>query len=1002
MAHLHIPLTGHDILLSPRWGDDSPNWLLALLAPVVLVPIALIVWLYTYELRLINRLAATALLGLRLVVVALLLLLVGLQPALLPVRPEPARQRVLVLIDRTESMDVTDPQRTTAEKLRLARALRLHQGVCSDLQIDGLVAAAESPTDEDNVVDRPAREELCAKVDALSRTQIGQLLLSPQGGDLLKKLSARFDVELVGFAGATVDAGPERLQDILVWPDGYDLVLLSALDDQKKIPTEGTRRIIVAAVNQVLHFRIFDLEGKRVVDADETTLKGQATQIAELRNQLQTLWSPHDLTRSEKGSVISAVTAIVRPLWSNSNAARPATVVPRNFTDLGLPLNRALELASRDRSTVRGVILLSDGRHNRPLPPEDALALAGRLGEQRIPLYPVVLGARQARPGISIPSLEAPTILVQDGDGSDKTIKNATISAVVRVQSVPAGPLEVDLLGGSKGVLGTVTVDHEPRPGELDRPVDYPVTFNVALNDLGPQNLTVAVRPIHGVAEKDLRSRDTAVAVVNDQAEVLLIDGEARWEYHYVAVALGRDPQIRKVASVVYDQPRLDRIPEAELKKANWMERQLPPAPFALNDYDIIVLGDVTSEQMPVKERPVDLKPELPADDWDRLARFVKEKGGTLVVVGGKRSMPLGLLATGTPDKPHPLAELLPIEAPRIVKSRGGFPVALTEEGRQNTLLQLTDPTDDKVAADDVWSKLPPHYWAVVGRKKPAATTLAYARQDDDPDNLTKKQQEERSLIAWHSVGKGRVLFVGLDSTWRWRYNIGDQHHHRFWGQLSRWAMGDKLVTGGAGAIRYGTTRTAFEPGQAVDVRLRLVGDQPALPEKTGAEVRLVRIVDGKDDEISRLTLQPNPGQPHAFDGTARDLAPGTYRIDLDIPDGSPLKEAYDKAVGPDNKRPASPLFVVAPSDSAEQRDVTPDLALLRELAQRSRPGMDAAAVKVHTADDASAIVDELTREEETAEVVRPLPLWESWWVLGIFVVLMTMEWVGRKMAGLP
>ena len=35
----------------------------------------------------------------------------------------------------------------------------------------------------------------------------------------------------------------------------------------------------------------------------------------------------------------------------------------------------------------------------------------------------------------------------------------------------------------------------------------------------------------------------------------------------------------------------------------------------------------------------------------------------------------------------------------------------------------------------------------------------------------------------------GKVLFVGLDSTWRWRYKAGDTYHHRFWGQLvTDWA----------------------------------------------------------------------------------------------------------------------------------------------------------------------------------------------------------------------
>ena len=51
---------------------------------------------------------------------------------------------------------------------------------------------------------------------------------------------------------------------------GFDLRLMSAvLNDVSGILTEGKDLIIVAAVNHVLHFRIFDGDGKVVVDTDE-------------------------------------------------------------------------------------------------------------------------------------------------------------------------------------------------------------------------------------------------------------------------------------------------------------------------------------------------------------------------------------------------------------------------------------------------------------------------------------------------------------------------------------------------------------------------------------------------------------------------------------------------------------------------------------------------------------------------------------------------------------
>jgi hypothetical protein len=94
-------------------------------------------------------------------------------------------------------------------------------------------------------------------------------------------------------------------------PPRFDLRLMSALNRVSRIPTEGKNLVVVAAVDEVLHFRIFDDDGEMVVDTDEKRLTVRVRRIASLRNQLSSLWPPHELTGSEKGRVITAVTSIV-------------------------------------------------------------------------------------------------------------------------------------------------------------------------------------------------------------------------------------------------------------------------------------------------------------------------------------------------------------------------------------------------------------------------------------------------------------------------------------------------------------------------------------------------------------------------------------------------------------------------------------------------------------------------------------------------------------------
>ena len=94
-------------------------------------------------------------------------------------------------------------------------------------------------------------------------------------------------------------------------PAEFDLRLMYSQSNVSSIPTSGTNLVIVANVNDVLHFRIFDADGKVVVDTDQTRLTTQAGSIEDLKRQLDGVRPPHELTRSEKDQVVTAVTSIV-------------------------------------------------------------------------------------------------------------------------------------------------------------------------------------------------------------------------------------------------------------------------------------------------------------------------------------------------------------------------------------------------------------------------------------------------------------------------------------------------------------------------------------------------------------------------------------------------------------------------------------------------------------------------------------------------------------------
>ena len=73
-----------------------------------------------------------------------------------------------------------------------------------------------------------------------------------------------------GESTLTIHASPAPVS-ARIWTarTGYELKLMPSVKDVSEIPTTGEDLIIVAAVDNVLHFRIFDANGKVAVDTDE-------------------------------------------------------------------------------------------------------------------------------------------------------------------------------------------------------------------------------------------------------------------------------------------------------------------------------------------------------------------------------------------------------------------------------------------------------------------------------------------------------------------------------------------------------------------------------------------------------------------------------------------------------------------------------------------------------------------------------------------------------------
>ena len=121
-----------------------------------------------------------------------------------------------------------------------------------------------------------------------------------------------------------------------------------------------------------------------------------------------------------------------------------------------------------------------------------------------------------------------------------------------------------------------------------------------------------------------------------------------------------------------------------------------------------------------------------------------------------------------------PLADVLPVvcdgPAPPPVESlREPYRPRLTPAGQSHPLFRFS--TEDAKSAE-IWNRLPPLYWYARGyRRKLSAEVLAvHPNRPGESEPGVAQRDEYYPLILQQFVGAGRVLFIGFDDTWRWRF----------------------------------------------------------------------------------------------------------------------------------------------------------------------------------------------------------------------------------------
>jgi hypothetical protein len=261
-------------------------------------------------------------------------------------------------------------------------------------------------------------------------------------------------------------------------------------------------------------------------------------------------------------------------------------------------------------------------------------------------------------------------------------------------------------------------------------------------------------------------------------------------------------------------------------------------------------------------------------------------------------------------------------------------------------------------------------YWSFpVTRARPGATVLA---RHGDP--RMQNQYGRHVLLASQLYGPGRTVFIGFDSTYRWRY-LSEDYFDGFWARLVD-RVGRNKALGGRFPFQVELGKSAYRVGDQIVVGVRYT-EAAAVAEASGLAAELE--VDGQ------------PPEPLHFERAPDDPALLTASFSAERAGGYTLR--ITPATGVDagaSTRVSTTTFRVEPP-RREVDEPSQNRALLADLA-RATGGRVLDVAELEKLDEAIPM-REVARTLENRD-----ELWDAPILFTIVVFGLTAEWILRKL----
>jgi len=472
------------------------------------------------------------------------------------------------------------------------------------------------------------------------------------------------------------------------------------------------------------------------------------------------------------------------------------------------------------------------------------------------------------------------------------------------------------------------------------------VRVHFTVTEVGPRQFTFRVPP----QDEELVEQNNvqhALIVVEDRRErILYFEGEPRFEVAFTRRAVLDDPNLHLV---VLNRTAENKYLRLGVDDSLQLITGFPTTREELFTYSGLILGSVEASY-------------FTHDQLRMIADFVGERGGGLLMLGGRRAFAEGGYA-GTP-----VEDVLPVvlEQPEPSDFFAEVVVTPTPSGRTHPVTRIDD--DEAVSAER-WTRLPAvSIVNTVTRVKPGATALLKG----EGDGLVDPQV----VLAVERYGRGRALALPIQDTWIWQMHadvpIEDQTHETFWRQLLRF-----LVSGTPDRVSIALPSDAVAPGEPVRLLAEVDDDRYLRVNNSDVRTRVTTPTGEEWVAPMEWTVQRDGEYATTFvpDGT------GLYRIAVETRDGGTYTEQ------------ASTWLNVADA-AREFYDAEMRASLLRRVSEET-------GGRYYDPTSVAALPEEMQYTESGATVVEQHELRDMPILLLLVLGALSFEWGYRRWRGL-